>query len=185
MEQVYQPTSVFLLLFEKPELHLLAVVKTDNIGYPWRNQVALPGGHVDKNDGSPLMAAYRELKEELNIDQREVEFICTLGHFQTIKKKDIEVFTGIWKRKELSFFDTNEISRVLEIPLSVLIETHEKKGYHGRIPPVDELVYPFDDVVIWGVTAKILHFFMEKLRMLYLPGNQPYINDWKGFQNTV
>ena len=159
----YDSACVFLLLFNKEgELNILAVQKTDSEGYPWRNQVALPGGHVDKKDISPVEAAYRELEEELNIKKEQVELIGSLGHFQTIKnQKDINVFTGIWKTRRDIRFEPAEISRVFEIPLKNLIKTHIDSKFHGRIPDAQELFYPLDDVVIWGVTARILHHFIE------------------------
>jgi peroxisomal coenzyme A diphosphatase NUDT7 len=158
----YDSTSVFLLLFDdRGELNILTVQKTDNEGYPWRNQVALPGGHVDKEDANPLEAAYRELEEELKIEKRHVELIGSLGHFQTINRKDLNVFVGVWKTREAVSFDTAEISRVLEIPLKILVQTHIDSGFHGRIPDVFELLYPFKEVTIWGVTARILHYFIE------------------------
>lgn len=158
----YDSTSVFLLLFyNNGELNILTVLKTDNEGYPWRNQVALPGGHVDKEDAGPLEAAYRELEEELKIKKEQVELIGPLGHFQTINQKDLNVFVGIWKIREAVSFDPAEISRVLEIPLKILVRTHIDSGFHGRIPDVFELLYPFKEVTIWGVTARILHYFIE------------------------
>ncbi|PIE63504.1 MAG: coenzyme A pyrophosphatase, partial [Desulfobacterales bacterium] len=38
---------------------------------------------------------------------------------------------------------------------------HRQNGYAGRQPDVKELTYPFQDIVIWGVTAKILHHLIE------------------------
>ena len=73
---------MFLLLFNREETHCLAIQKSDNDDYPWRNQVALPGGHIEKNDAGPLEAAFRELEEELNIPRSQIEFIGSLGHFQ-------------------------------------------------------------------------------------------------------
>ena len=80
----FKPTSVFLLLFDLAEPHILAIQKTDSEGYPWRNQVALPGGHVEEDDTSALEGAYRELAEETKISREQVELIGALGHFQTI-----------------------------------------------------------------------------------------------------
>jgi 8-oxo-dGTP pyrophosphatase MutT (NUDIX family) len=142
-------------------VNILTVQKTDNEGYPWRNQVALPGGHVDKEDSSPLEAAYRELEEELKIKKEHIELMGSLGHFQTINHKDLNVFVGIWKTREPVSFDTAEISRVIEIPLKTLVKTHIDSNFQGRIPDVFELLYPFQDVTIWGVTARILHHFIE------------------------
>ncbi len=161
---VYDSTSVFLLLFSNDgEIDILTVQKTDNEGYPWRNHVALPGGHVDKEDSGPLETAYRELEEELKIKKEHVELMGSLGHFQTINHKDLNVFVGIWKIRETVSFDPAEISRVLEIPFKNLVRTHIDSGFHGRIPDVFKLLYPFKDVIIWGVTARILHHFIEIL----------------------
>jgi hypothetical protein len=114
-------------------------------------------------DPSPRDAAYRELKEELNISRHQVEFIGSLGHFQTINLKDIEAFIGIWNRQGPVKYDTNEIARVLDFSLEELIRIHVQQGFHGRIPGVNELVYSLNGVQIWGVSARILHHFIELL----------------------
>jgi 8-oxo-dGTP pyrophosphatase MutT (NUDIX family) len=152
---------VFLLFFNQDDPHILAIQKADRAGYPWRNQVALPGGHIDENDPSSVEAAYRELKEEMNISPDQVKFLGSAGHFQTINERDIEVFVGVWNEQAPIRFDSSEISRVLKIPLKSLVQTHVRKYYYGRVPGVSELKYPFEDVVIWGVTARILHYLIE------------------------
>ncbi len=160
-DRIYKPACVFLLMFDLDEPYILAIQKTDSEGYPWRNQVALPGGHLDAEDASPLEGAFRELKEEMSISRNQVEFLGSMGHFQTINHRDIEVFTGLWKSVGPVRHDPAEISRILRIPLRVLVQTHNAKNFHGRIPDIDELRYPFEDVVIWGATARILHHFIE------------------------
>lgn len=166
--------SVLMPLFEKcGHAHVLAVLKADTEGYPWRNQVALPGGHVDEDDGNTLVTAFRELKEELNIDRDQVEVVGSLGFFQTIRATEIEAFVGVWNgdRSRLRI-DPGEISMILEIPLAGLIRTHVESLYAGNRPGVASLVYPTgekkqgDDIVVWGVTAMIFHYFLEHLRRL-------------------
>ena len=151
---------MFLLLFNPDDPHILAVQKADVEGYPWRNQIALPGGHVDAGE-DPLDAAFRELQEEVNIGRHQVDCFGSLGHYQTINNRDIEAFSGAWSGSGVEYFDPKEISRVLEIPLKDVVHTHLQNNYRGRIPGVQELTYPYDGVVIWGVTARILHFFVE------------------------
>jgi 8-oxo-dGTP pyrophosphatase MutT (NUDIX family) len=159
----YKPACVFLLLFDLENPHILAIQKTDSEGYPWSNQVALPGGHLDAADANPLEGAFRELKEEVSISRNQVRLLGSIGHFQTINNRDIEVFTGLWDGLGPVEHDPAEIARTLEIPLRVLVQTHITEGYHNRIPEVDELRYPFEDVVVWGATARILHHFIELL----------------------
>lgn len=162
----FMSTSVFLLVFNKNGVPcLLTVLKANNKGYPWRNQVALPGGHVDEADSSSLAAAYRELEEEVRIAPDEIEYIGSLGHFQTIQQKDIEVFLGIWKAMTGKLhFDSNEISQILEPSIPMLLKRHLDQKFNGRIPGIGELIYPVGNLIIWGVTARILHYFLELIR---------------------
>ncbi len=158
----HPPACVFLLLFNRPEPYILAIQKSDTEGYPWRNQVALPGGHMENTDPSPVATAFRELEEELKISKDQVDLIGSLGHFQTLTRpKDIEAFVGYWSGKGPIRFDPSEIARVLEIPLSTLIKTHQAKNFHATMPDIRELEYPFKDVIIWGATARILYQFIE------------------------
>jgi coenzyme A diphosphatase NUDT7 len=156
-------TSVMALFVFNRVLELVFIQKADVEGYPWRNQMAFPGGHVDEKDFTNQEAALRELEEEMGIQAENVGVLGSLGHFQTINNKDIEAFIGIWNKKDRITHDTSEISRVLKIPFGYLTKLHREKGYTGCRPNVMKLTYPYEDVVIWGVTAKILHHLIEVL----------------------
>ena len=157
----FKLTAVMALFLFNPDPAMLFIQKADREGYAWRNQMAFPGGHVDETDASTRQAAFRELYEETGIISDNVAYIGSLGHFQTLKDRDIKAFTGIWNQEDEIIFDTEEISRVLEIPFETLRQTHLENGYTGRRPNVMELTYPYKDVVIWGVTAQIVHHLIE------------------------
>nr|WP_320190628.1 CoA pyrophosphatase [uncultured Desulfobacter sp.] len=160
----FKPTAVMALFLFSPEPALLFIQKADREGYAWRNQMAFPGGHVEQTDNSAKQAAFRELYEETNIIPDNVQYIGSLGHFQTLKNRDIQAFTGVWNQKDDIVFETEEISRVIEIPFETLLQTHRENGYAGHRPGVAELTYPYQDVVIWGVTAQIVHHLIEVVR---------------------
>ena len=165
------PACVFLLLFDRPDPHILAIQKSDTEGYPWRNQVALPGGHVESTDAGPVAAAFRELEEELNISRDQVNFIGSLGHFQTLTKpRDIEAFIGLWNGQGPVRYDATEISRILQIPLKTLIQMHRDRNYHETGHDIRELEYPFENLVIWGATAHIIYRFLELALPLFENG---------------
>ena len=160
----HQAAAVSLLFFDKEETFILGILKADRgTGYPWSNQVALPGGLIDATDLSSLRAAERELAEEMAISSENVTYFGSIGHFQTLQNKVVKVFAGRWNQKDTVRFDPGEIARVIPMPLSALLKTHAQKGLHGRLPAMHELLYPVEDVVVWGVTAKILHFTLEQL----------------------
>ncbi len=160
---LFQPTSVIALFVLDKEAKLLFIQKADIKGYPWRNQMAFPGGHKDTKDQSTKDTALRELSEEMGISQENVELIGSIGNFQTINNKDIKAWLGVWNQKENINYDKSEISRVFQIPFNYLINMHKEKGFDQYKPNVTQLVYPYEDVLIWGVTAKILYHLIETL----------------------
>ena len=162
-DDLFQPTSVIALFMFNTEIELLFIQKADIKGYPWRNQMAFPGGHKEKTDLSTKDTALRELTEEMGINRHNVAVVGSLGHFQTINNKDINAWVGIWNQKDRIQHDPSEISRVFQIPLNYLIELHKEKAYHQQIPNVMRLTYPYEDVLIWGVTAKIVYHLIEVL----------------------
>lgn len=157
----FVPTGVMALFTLDEVIRLMFIQKADQKGYPWANQMAFPGGHRDKDDNSTRETALRELSEEMGISRENVEVIGSLGHFQTINSKDIEAFIGVWNQKDVIRHDPYEIARVFQIPLKYLMDLHKEKGFHEIPPNVMQLTYPYEDVMIWGVTAKILYHLIE------------------------
>jgi len=154
-------TCVFMLMKDTDEREIITILKSDNPGYAWRNQIALPGGHMDSGDKSPLAAALRELSEELGIRSENVNVAGSLGHFPTINNRDIEAFVGVWNGEDEICYDKREISDYFEIPLAHFVSNHLAEGYAGRLPSIAELKYPVESHVLWGATARIFHHFLE------------------------
>ncbi len=157
--------SVCLLLVDRPETAVVAIQKTDSEGYHWRAQVALPGGRIDPGDKDACAAALRELHEELGIEPGAVELLGSLGHFQTVSSNhDLDVVVGRWSGPAPLRIDAREIARVIEVPLDELIETHAADFAGRSIADIGaQLGYAVDGARIWGVTARILHEFLEEV----------------------
>jgi hypothetical protein len=126
--------------------------------------VALPGGRIEPGDPDARAAALRELQEELGINPAEVDVLGPLGHFQTlISTNDLEVIVGRWARRSALQVDDREVARVLHCPLTDLMELHCDCSFCAR-PASDiggALAYPLPEARVWGVTARILHQFLE------------------------
>ncbi len=160
----FDPTSVMALFFcDQETLRLLFIQKADKQGYTWANQMAFPGGHQEKTDPDSEQAALREMEEETGILRKDVQVIGSVGHFQTLNNKDIEAWTGVWNGRGEINHDPNEISRIFKIPLSHLIGIHREKQFHFYSTDFTRLIYPYQDVHIWGVTAKIVCHIIDLL----------------------
>jgi len=157
----FQRASVLALMsFEKePVLHFIK--KAVDTRYAWSGQMAFPGGHTEPEDDNRLQTALRELEEEMGINKDNVEILGSIGHFITIHNREIKTFVGIWNNKDEIVLDQSEISRVIPIPLSFLISHHIKQGFNKQKPDTYNLTYPFEDVVIWGATAKMIFHLIE------------------------
>lgn len=155
--------SVFLLLTNIEEPEVLFIQKADNPGYPWRNQPAFPGGHVDQFETS-LEAAYREIEEELAIPSHDVQSIDSLGYYETINNTVLEAFAGMWNGKSQISHDVSEISRVVMVKVKDLLKIHESNNFADRDPSIYELIYSINGIEVWGVTARIVHKFLEIIR---------------------
>lgn len=152
--------SVFMLITNDPDPEILFILKADNPGYPWRNQPAFPGGHVDQSETN-LEAAFREIEEELSIPSVDVEHIASLGFYETINRTVLEAFAGRWNGLSSIKHDSSEISRVVMVKVSDLIKLHMQKNFGGREPDLYELIYDINGIEVWGVTARVVHRFLE------------------------
>ena len=161
----YSKSAVCLVLFDRPATTILAIVKADHTGdYSWGGHVALPGGHVTDSDPDAQATALRELEEEVAIAATDVTLLGDLGHFQTMDSgHDLQVLVCRWNQRFELQPDPHEVARVLELDLGRLVALHDRLT--SRRPRSDEPAppprYGWDDVEIWGVTARILHDFIE------------------------
>ncbi|HHY73992.1 MAG TPA: CoA pyrophosphatase [Bacillus bacterium] len=150
-------------------------------------EISFPGGRIDQDDENSKAAAIRETCEELQINKKEIDVIGPLDFYVTSTEAIIYPYVG-WIEKNLADISPNsaEVNELFTVPLSFLLKAEPEiyrvnyevqpeddfpfhlipngKNYNWRQRGMREYFYYYEDKVIWGMTARILHEFLEKLK---------------------
>lgn len=176
-------SSVILpLVLKDNEIHILFEVRSMEL----KNQpgeICFPGGKIDELDENEEFTAIRELCEELGLQFEDTVIIAQLDTLVTPFRGIIYPFVGEIKNPEAITPNMSEVSEVFSVPLSYLLEAEPKKykmnvhlepqadfpfdlipnykSYRRRTHSVTEYFYFYEHYVIWGLTARILHNFLD------------------------
>ncbi|KAB2331061.1 NUDIX hydrolase [Bacillus mesophilum] len=176
--------SVLLPLVKKEDgLHILFEVRSLKMRRQ-PGEICFPGGRADSTDRDEAHTAMRETSEELGIKESSINNIFPLDYmispFGTIiypYAGFIDLTSTVLKPNQL------EVEEVFTVPLQKLQELKPKvykvnfrvepeasfpfssiaggENYDWQTRAMDEYFYYWDDKVIWGLTARILHHFLE------------------------
>lgn len=178
-------SAVLIPLVEvEGETHVLFEIRSQKLkSQP--GEICFPGGKVEEEDASEQEAAIRETCEELGIDLEDVELIDGLGVL--VHPSSSSIFSFVGKITDNTKIAPNEeVSEVFTVPLDYLMnyepeiyyiqvkiqpeedfpfelipDGRDYKWRHVRLP---EYFYRYEDKIIWGLTARILHEFIELLK---------------------
>lgn len=183
-ESAFQSAVMIPLVEKDGELHVLFQVRSLTM----RKQpgdISFPGGKIDATDDSPLAAAIRETHEELGVDKGAIHVIAELSPYIASPSFIVYPFVGI-----LSVDDFNlnkaEVEEIFLVPLQYLLDFEpylhlvrvspqpdedfpfdkimNGAQYKWRSGQMEEWFYDFEHYTIWGLTARILKYFLELVR---------------------
>jgi 8-oxo-dGTP pyrophosphatase MutT (NUDIX family) len=188
----YSYSSVLIpLVNEGGELSLLYEVRSDELKKQ-PGEISFPGGKMEAGE-TPELTAVRETCEELLVPESAVRLIAQLDYIITysnftmyscLGEIDAGALTAEPNRGEvketflvpLSFFLENEpevyVNRVAPIIAEgfPLEKIHFKDGYSWREGEATVPIYTWPDPstgadrVIWGLTARLTHRFVELIK---------------------
>lgn len=129
-------------------------------------EIAFPGGIVDATDRDARSAALREFEEELGVPQTCVRIIDRLEDVTTLALSVvIAPFVGLIDARATFAPNASETQSVHEVPLHALYapgalsEGFERVVFNGRTLEVRSWLFDYEDLHVWGATARILHSF--------------------------
>ena len=129
-------------------------------------QIGLPGGAVDPADGDDrVRTALREVHEELGIHADDIAVVARLPDVrQRANTFNVAPIVGIVRGTAAVVVDPAETAAVFGIPLAAIVAP---EAVHRGIEMVaghaiDTWLFDHEGRHIWGLTAQILHDFVEE-----------------------
>jgi coenzyme A diphosphatase NUDT7 len=183
--QLYFKSAVMVPLIEKEDaLHIVFEVRSKHLRRQ-PGEICLPGGRVDKEDGSPLHTAIRETCEELGIFARDIEPIAALD-FLPSSGSIIYPYVGRLLDEVDIQANPDEVAEVFYVPIDFFLKTipdrydlhiqlqpqegfpfhliSNGKDYNWRTGVIPEYFYTYNGYVIWGLTARIIYHFISVIK---------------------
>lgn len=170
------------------EWHVLFEVRTFTMKqHP--GDISFPGGKIDQSDASPLAAVLRETEEELGIHSQTITIVGALSPYIASPSFVIYPFVGVVDYAQIMpGYNREEVETVFTIPLRWLLNytpyrhtisfqvqpapdfPFEKimngERYQWRTREMEEWFYDYPPYTIWGLTARILKFFVAQVKQL-------------------
>ena len=167
--------AVMMLFYPKNDSpHLILIVRNAYKGIH-SAQIAFPGGKYEQKDKDFSFTALRETHEEIGIDSNKIDIIKAFTKlYITPSNFMVYPFLGISK-EELTFNpDPDEVSAIIEFPLSALlddaivVDTHVTTSYLGNI---NVKAFNIDNNIVWGATAMMLSELKDVINEVLNPSN--------------
>lgn len=162
--------------------HILFEVRSSIVPQP--GEVSFPGGSLEENEDFK-MAALRETREELNLHEKDIEYLGYSSMTFTRDKRHIKAFYGRVNKSLEDIIYNREVENLFTVDLDYLIKNQPNQytidfkmifpddfpfekipnGHNYNFYPFHENLYFYDtDPVIWGLTAEHLKDFVENIK---------------------
>jgi 8-oxo-dGTP pyrophosphatase MutT (NUDIX family) len=161
----YRRAAVLLPIAEHPAGPRVILTRRSHGVPTHKGQVSLPGGGYREADGDLRVTALREAEEEIGLRPRDVVVVGRLDDAVTAASRFVvRPFVGVVPDGYGFAADAHEIQEVIQVPVAALLAEPFRREIWGRDEgPVEVLVRRYEGHVIWGLTARILQQFVERV----------------------
>jgi 8-oxo-dGTP pyrophosphatase MutT (NUDIX family) len=163
-----QPAAILIPLYRERDIwHLLFTRRTDIVD-SHKGQVSFPGGLIEPQDQTPVLAALREAEEELSLRRQDVRVLGAMDTHLTVTNFAISPVVGIIPWPYPLQINEAEVALAFGVPLTWLADPANIQAEHQitHRSGTDLTVYyfkPYNGEVIWGATARITLDFIHIL----------------------
>lgn len=161
-------SGVLVLFYEKEnEPHIVLIQRPIYEG-THSGQIAFPGGKVEETDKDIVHTALREANEEVGVIMDDVEVIGQLSDvYIPVSNFLVSPVIGFVDYAPDFIAEEREVAEIVELKLSLLIETQELSTDNIKLSNGLKLQVPtfqFNQKIIWGATALMLNELRWVLR---------------------
>ncbi|WP_035024810.1 CoA pyrophosphatase [Enterovibrio calviensis] len=160
-----RPAAVMIALAEREgELHVLLTKRATHLKHH-PGQISFPGGKVERSDKDIVETAIREMEEEIGVTANRTDLLGSLTPLPTVSGYLVTPVIAFVDPNYDAVIDENEVDTLFEVPLAQFLRRNaiRKQPFQVRGNTYDIYAMTYQDHLIWGVTAQILHAFSQQL----------------------
>ena len=159
-EQDANAAVALVLKRKKWDLNVLLVKRVENLADPWSGQMAFPGGKRDIKDANIVETVVRETLEETGINLLEqCRLLGVLTALSSRPRPELKIlpFVVLLEHEPLIKLNEKELQSFVWFKLDEIAQHRgNAKLSFGEVP-----AFVISNVVIWGLTYRILEDFLE------------------------
>ena len=151
------------------QTHLLLILRNTYKGIH-SNQIALPGGKMERSDPNLLETALRETQEEVGAVRDRITVIRSMSEVY-IPPSNFEVtpYLGLYRKEEPFLRQADEVAAIVEVPLHDFMD--DGKIFHQVLntsyaQDVEVPAFKLNGYTVWGATAMILSEIKELFKQV-------------------
>ncbi len=165
-ERVDAVVAILLYQDSADELSTLLIHRMERSNDPWSGQIGLPGGRVEKFDGSTQEALEREVREEVGLElSRDGEQLGVLSVGHPGRRVEMTVQPWVYGLQRPPRVTTGpEIQQAFWVSLSKLPSLRGTSEVEIRGSRILVEAFLVDGRVVWGFTYRVLN------ELLAVPG---------------
>ena len=156
------------LLHIDGEWHILFTRRTETV-QDHKGQVSFPGGASEGIDKSAAETALREAREEIGLNPEDVRVLGYMSQYPSITDFLVTPVVGRIKWPFEMKISMSEVGRVFTIPIKWLADPQNREEKLITRPGGQVWVSyykPYDNEILWGLTARITVNFLEVLGLV-------------------
>lgn len=171
--------NLMIEILEKP--HIIFEKRSNNLKTQ-PNEISFAGGKIEENE-TKIEAMYRETEEELGIKKDDLILLGELDTMVSSYNRVIYPFVTLINKEVTYTLNPYEVEYIIKVPLEYFLNNNPKSimasttlkikdckdfyevldyNFKKGIYPI--YYYNYNDIRIWGITAKIIKNFIDIIK---------------------